>query len=218
MTTSEPLIDDPTRTRTGLIGSDLEGSITDGRTMRRQRNRDAVIESLITLIQDGELTPTVAKIADRAGVSHRSIFRYFEDLNDLARTAIETEFRNAAALATIEHPGDGTLEHRIETTISKQLATFEQMHQLGRVARGRMIDIPEIDRQLSGIIQFRLDQLREQFAPELDAMDEGRRDAILTAMAMAVGFDSYDMHRRTLERTRDEIARNWRTTMHALLA
>lgn len=218
MTTSEPLTDDPGRALLDVPDEEFEAASTDGRTMRRRRNRDAVIESLITLIREGEMAPTVAKIADRAGVSHRSIFRYFEDLNDLARTAIETEFRNAVALATVADPGTGSLEHRIDTTVSKQLATFEHMHQLGRVARGKMIDIPEIDRGLSNIIEFRLDQLRRQFAPELDAMDDGRRDAILTAMAMTVGFDSYDMHRRTLERTRDEIARNWRATMHALLA
>ena len=81
-----------------------------------------------------------------------------------------------------------------------------------------MIDIPEIDRGLSNITEFRLEQLRCQFAPELDAMDDARRDAILTAIAMTAGFESYDMQLRTLERTPEAIGHNWRITLHTLLA
>ena len=86
----------------------------DGRSLRRKRNRDAVISALIDLIQEGNLTPTVAKIADRAAVSHRSVFRYFDDLNDLARTAIETEFRKTWPLSVITNVGEGPLDERID--------------------------------------------------------------------------------------------------------
>ena len=190
----------------------------DGRTMRRHKNRDAVIDALIALIREGNLAPTVAEIADRASVSHRSIFRYFTDLNDLARTAIDTEFRHAVVHGIIPDPGTGTLDHRIDTIVAKNLATLDRTHMLGRVARGRMIDIPEIDRGLANINQLRLEQIERQFAPEFDTMDDAHRDAILTSILMTLSFENYDMQRRNLEREFDEIERNWRITLQTLLA
>ena len=191
---------------------------TDGRTLRRKRNRDAVIEALISLIREGDLEPTVGKIADRAEVSHRSIFRYFDDLNDLARTAVDTAFRNEWSSSVLADIGEGTLAHRVDRIVGAQLRTLARTHGLGRVARARAIAIPEIDRGLATINEFRVDQVRRQFGPELEAMDEHKRHAITTAIALEIGFDSYDMHYRALERTHEEIAEDWRITLHALLA
>ena len=87
-------------TRRREIGPD------DGRRRRREKNRDAVIEALLGLVRGGDLDPTVVKIAERAGVSHRSVFRYFDDFNDLGRTAIEQQFRETLPLGVI--PGVGT--------------------------------------------------------------------------------------------------------------
>lgn len=194
-----------------------EDRSTDGRTMRRRRNRQAVIESLISLIREGDLNPTVAKIADRAEVSHRSVFRYFEDLNDLARTAIETEFRKTLPLGVIPDLGEGDLEHRIDTMVDRQLAVLGHTHALGRVARSRLLDLPEVDRGMANIAEFRLEQVRQQFAPELAGMDPAGSESIATAILMIISFESYDFQVRVLERTVDEVAANWRTALLALL-
>ena len=197
--------------------SAFAGDAADGRTMRRRRNRDAVIDALIELIREGDLAPTVARIADRAAVSHRSIFRYFDDLNDLARAAIETELRRALLMGALAEPGQGTLDDRIEAIVTKHLAILAQTHMLGRVARARMIAIPEVERGLALVNEYRLAQLRQHFATELDAMDEARRQATLTALLMTVGFESYDIQLRNLDLTPDEIADNWRITLRSLL-
>lgn len=194
------------------------GDAADGRTMRRRRNRDAVIEALIELIREGDLAPTVDRIADRAAVSHRSIFRYFDDLNDLARAAIDTELRRGVLMGALADPGKGSLDDRIEAIVTKHLAILAQTHMLGRVARARMIAIPEVERGLALVNEYRLGQLRQHFAPELDAMDEDCQEAILTALLMTVGFESYDIQLRNLDLTPDEIAENWRITLRALLS
>lgn len=190
---------------------------TDGRTMRRKRNREAVIEALISLIREGDLSPTVAAIADRAQVSHRSIFRYFDDLNDLARTAIDTAFRKSFSLSVIPDVGKGRLEYRVETMVKKYVDTLEHTHSLGRVARSRQLEIPEIDRGLTTIAELRLEQIRAHFAPELEQMTEPHADAITSSIMSIVSLDAYDMKLRVFDRTRDEIARDWRTSLLALL-
>ena len=44
----------------------------DGRTVRAERTRQALVDSLLSLLDEGRLTPTAAAIAARAGVSERS--------------------------------------------------------------------------------------------------------------------------------------------------
>jgi TetR/AcrR family transcriptional regulator of autoinduction and epiphytic fitness len=190
----------------------------DGRSLRRKRNRDAVIAALIELIQEGELTPTVAKIADRAAVSHRSVFRYFDDLNDLARTAIETEFRKAWPLSVIANVGEGPLDERIGSLVASAIRTLQRTHLLGLVARSRAIDLEEVDRGLTTIYELRLDQVRRHFALELEQMDETQAETIAVAVAAATGLDSYDVQHRMMGRPSDEVAEMWRTTIRALLA
>ena len=98
-------------------GQDLEATLAeehvDGRTLRRTRNRTAVIAALLEIIREGNLRPGASEIADRAGVSHRSIFRYFDDLDDLVRTAIDHAFEQAGPMADIPDIGSGSLDERI---------------------------------------------------------------------------------------------------------
>ena len=189
----------------------------DGRSLRRKRNRDAVITALIELIQEGDLTPTVAKIADRAEVSHRSVFRYFEDLNDLPRTAIETEFRKAWPLSVIPNVGEGPLDERIDSLVTSAIRTLQRTHLLGLVARSRAIDLEEVDRGLTTIYELRLDQVRRHFAPELDEMDPTRAETIAVAVTAATGLDSFDVQHRMVGRPADEVAEMWKVTIKALL-
>lgn len=190
---------------------------TDGRTLRRQRNRDAVIRSLIELIREGDLAPTVGRIADRAELSHRSVFRYFDDLDDLARTAIETEFREAWPLSRVDDVGQGNLDERIDRIVDAQIRTLQRTHRLGLVARARVHEIDEVQRWMKRIFELHLDQVRVHFAPELDAMDPDSAQAIGWAIAVAIGLDSYDVLRRTGDHSDEAITAMWRTTVRALL-
>src|ERR671914_470326 len=51
----------------------------DGRTVRAERTRQALVEALLGLLDEGHLRPTAAQIAERAGVSERSVFQHFPD-------------------------------------------------------------------------------------------------------------------------------------------
>ena len=51
----------------------------DGRTVRAERTRQALVDSLLGLLDEGQMTPTAAQIAARAGVSERSVFQHFPD-------------------------------------------------------------------------------------------------------------------------------------------
>ena len=59
----------------------------DGRRLRREANRQAVIDALVSLYADGHYLPSAAEVAERSGLSPRSVFRYFDDTDDLTRAA-----------------------------------------------------------------------------------------------------------------------------------
>jgi TetR/AcrR family transcriptional regulator of autoinduction and epiphytic fitness len=61
----------------------------DGRNARSRRTRDAVIEAVQALVGEGEVDPSARRIAERAGVSARSIFTHFSSLEDLHRAVAE---------------------------------------------------------------------------------------------------------------------------------
>ena len=51
----------------------------DGRTVRAERTRQALVDALLALLYEGEVQPTAERISARAGVSERSLFQHFAD-------------------------------------------------------------------------------------------------------------------------------------------
>ncbi len=109
------------------------------------------------------------------------------------------------------------MEERIDALVISAIRTFQRTHLLGLVARSRAIDLEEMDRGLTTIYELRLDQVRRQFACELEAMDEQRAEAIAVAITATTGLDSYDVQHRMSGRTSNEVGETWRIILHALL-
>jgi AcrR family transcriptional regulator len=189
----------------------------DGRTMRRTRNRTAVITALLAMIREGDLHPGAAEIADRAGVSHRSIFRYFDDLDDLARTTINQAFQDAAPLSTIPDPGVGSLADRISRLVDSRLALFAYVDGPMQLARIRAYSIPSIDEEIAVIAeQFRV-QIGEHFATELALQQTHERAFIVDAVLVLTSYDAYTIHTRLLASSTDRIRAAWISGLTALL-
>jgi len=180
----------------------------DGRTLRRTRNRQRVIIALLDIVREGELDPSVADIADRAGVSHRSVFRYFDDINDLVRTAIDHEVELATPLAAIPDLGIGPLDRRIDSWVDSRLRVHAATYQVGRVARHRAPGIPSIDDGMKLIYQLGVTKMRNHFATELDTL--GADGGIMVDAAMVLtSFESFDLQQRIMEQGTERIRQIW---------
>ncbi len=191
---------------------------TDGRSLRRERNRDAVIVALLELIREGNYEPGTGEIAERAGVSHRSVFRYFDDLGDLVRAAIDHEIGEVVTLAVLPDIGQGPLEERIDTAIESVLKIYGYTSPVARVARARSLAIPTIDEGLIAIAHLYRDQLERHFAPELGDLEQWQAADLIDVIQVVISFESFDLAQRRLGRSDDEIRRAWRSALLALLA
>lgn len=193
------------------------GEHVDGRTLRRTRNRTAVIDALLDIVREGNLHPGAAEIADRAGVSHRSIFRYFEDLDDLARTAITHAFEDAGPFAEIPDIGIGPLDERIARYVDRRLALFERVDGTMQLARMRAPTIPSIDEGIAEIAEEFREQIAEHFAVELAAFDDETRPLIVDGILVLSSYESYSIHLRWLHSSPDHIRSAWTVALAALL-
>jgi AcrR family transcriptional regulator len=172
----------------------------DGRVARRDRNRTAVIDAAIEMFSEGVLDPGLDEVAERCGLSSRSVYRYFDDRTALLKEAIERQFDNVRPLTRIHAIGQGDLDGRIERFVVVRLALYEAVASTARAAR-RRAETSDIVREQVELTRARLtEQVHKHFAPELRALPARRRRAVALAvdtLCQFEGLDHYRLHRNT---------------------
>lgn len=58
----------------------------DGRTLRSVRSQKLIVAAVIKLIRAGNLEPTAQVVADESGVGIRTVFRQFDDMENLLKS------------------------------------------------------------------------------------------------------------------------------------
>src|SRR5688572_25034848 len=89
----------------------------DGRRARRHRSRDLAVDALLDLLNEGIARPTAQQVAERSGVSLRSIFRIFDDVQSLHMAASERQMSRVRHLF-VDIVASGTLEERVQATVA----------------------------------------------------------------------------------------------------
>src|SRR4051794_41945586 len=79
----------------------------DGRVARSARTKLAIVDALRSLHHDGDLRPTATRVADRAGVSLRTVWQHFDDLEALLVEAGRRDFEIAFTYMTTIDTGAG---------------------------------------------------------------------------------------------------------------
>jgi TetR/AcrR family transcriptional regulator of autoinduction and epiphytic fitness len=190
----------------------------DGRRLRRERNRGAVVEALLDLYQAGNLRPSTAEVAERAGLSPRSLFRYFDDVDDLTRAAVEGQLTRAAPLVPVTVAPDAPLEVRVAALVEQRFRLFDAVAPAATVSRLRSPFQPVLAAELRRNRAYLRDQVRVLFEPELTVLDPERAAEALAACDVAASFEAHQLllHDQGLapERARRAMARS----LYALLA
>lgn len=189
----------------------------DGRNARRERGRNAVIDAVVDLLQEGHAPPTTAQVVDRAGISEATLFRYFRTVDDLQFQATERFLARHDHLFEIPAIGQGDLGARVDRFTSARVALWEALGPVARLGRARSFDHAGLAELLLTARRTQVDQVSRHFAPELDRLPpQGRADAVAVLVSLTA-FEAWDGQRRDLNRTPAQVRRSWRTALHALL-
>lgn len=189
----------------------------DGRTARRDRNREAVLDAVLELFREDDVTPSPADVAARSGVSTRSVQRYFEDMDALVRAALARHLEKVGPLYVIADLGVGPCDERIERMIAGRLRLYDAVAPMVRAAMVRIRSNPLLrERLVTARTQLR-GQIAAMFAPELDALAPAEGRDALDAVDALLGFDSLELLRTGLGRTEAEAAQVLGRAMRVLL-
>jgi len=174
-------------------GPEDEGNSLDGRHIRRDRNRQAVVDALLDLYGEGNLRPSSSEVAERAGLSPRSVFRYFEDVDDLSRSALGRQLERALPLVPIAAVPGAPLSERIAALVAQRLRLFEAIAPAATVSRLRSPFQPVLATQLRNTRSYLRHQIAKLFAGELGAMGQDRAASVLAAADVLCSFESYQL-------------------------
>jgi len=96
----------------------------DGRRLRSERSRQAIMDAMLGLVEEGILVPTAQQVSERAGVGIRSVFRHFSDMESLFATAdvrIREQYHGLFAGGNRE----GSLEERVLHAVEQRALAYE---------------------------------------------------------------------------------------------
>lgn len=166
----------------------------DGRTARRDRNRLAVLDAMIELFSE-DVDPGPEAVAERSGVSPRSVYRYFEDRDELLRAAIDRQLELTYPLQLIHQIGRGSLEERIDRFVNARLRLYEAVASSARTARVRGRVNPTVAEMVSLTHRGLREQVVLQFAPELELLDARDQRSVLSTVDALTQFETLDLYR-----------------------
>lgn len=197
-----------------LDGSDTP---TDGRRTRRVRNKIAVIDAYLDLVSEGNESPSVAEVAERSRVSHRSVFRYFADKDDLARSSIDRQLERVRPLLSLEMGPEGPLEDRVEHIVTRRFALFDELAPVARLMRVMAAKDELMHTELRRNRRLSREQIRGLFARELDEMPRDRAEETLGVVDVLCSFEAAELMLHDQELEPDRCVATLRRTITQLL-
>ena len=186
----------------------------DGRNERSRRTREAVVDALLALHDEGDLTPTAQRVAAKAGVALRTVYGHFNDMETLYAEAGERELRRLYAVAEVV-PADLPLPERIARFCASRARVLEYLMPVMRATRLREPFSPQLARNRSRYIASADAEVERVFARELAGPQAPK---MLDALYLATGGPAWDALRtdRHLDPSAAEAV--MRRTVTALLA
>lgn len=149
--------------------------VVDGRRARSERSKQAIVDAVLALMEEGNLIPTAQQIADRSGVKIRSFFRHFEDMETLFAT-IDSQNREATEALFIGGDRNGTLAERILHAVERRAEGFEKNNNKVLSTTAQLWR-SEILRKNYARYQRGLRKDLEDWLPELKSLDRSEREA-----------------------------------------
>ena len=181
----------------------------DGRVARGARTREAVMDAMLDLHAEGNLTPTIEDIAARVGRTTRSVYTHFQDREALAAAIAERLLAQHADLFAARPP-TGSRAARIDGIVAHRAELFETVAPSRRSALVRMHKSPELQNQQASLAAHLRKQLARTFEPELSALDADVAHETIELLDLHTSWETWDRLRTwqhlSVEQSREIVA------------
>ena len=178
----------------------------DGRLLRSERTKQVLIEAYLGLLRENPQIPTAADIAKRAGCSIRSVFERFSDLLSLSFAAADYAFAQGMAQAVARHV-DGDRQTRLRSQVETRAEVCEQWLPLWRALLRHQHKSQELAYRIERMRDAIVGRLELMYRPELSALPDAERKAVLIALEALTDFESWgrmrERHSLSIEAARD---------------
>jgi AcrR family transcriptional regulator len=164
----------------------------DGRSLRSERTRAALALAYLDLVTEGDVRPTAERIAEKAGVSPRSVFKHFPDREDLFAEASKLQEARARAIVQVPADPSAPLDERLDLFVDQRAEFAEFVSPVRRAAA--------LIEPFSEVVQERLcfvrglagAQVAHFFGPEIEAR---RDDNLLPGLVAIAAWPTWDQLR-----------------------
>jgi len=191
-------------------------SLTDGRSARAARTRDAVVEALLSLLDDGNFRPTARQVAERAGVSLRSVYVHFDDLEDLFSAAAHRHFERVRDL--IERiPEEAPLETRVDLFTRQRARIHEASAQVRRAAVLQEPFSPALAEVLGLARTLSRAEIELVFGAELARRERAERERLVVELDLLSSSAVWETLRIHYDQSADEAREIVADTLRACL-
>ena len=160
----------------------------DGRTARGARTREAIIDALYDLLREGHGDTGARAIAERAGVSTRSVFQHFEDLETVYA---EVAARQEDAIHPHLAPIDPLIP--IAERVDRLVAARDEMYSIIAPVR-RAVNVHRTART-SPLVRNNLNRLHRAMRAQVAATfprEVSGDERLLAQIEVCLSFESWD--------------------------
>ena len=173
----------------------------DGRRDRTRKNREALVRAMLELVRETGARPTAEEVAERAGLSRRTVFRLFEDMESVrvaAHAHVQAQVQErfpAPALQSLE------AQSRITAFTSHLASVHEFISPIRRLVERQRGNTEARNRQLRSDRAARRRRVSAAFSGLLDSCGESERESRLAAVDLLCSWQSWNRLREHQHRS-----------------
>jgi DNA-binding transcriptional regulator YbjK len=187
----------------------------DGRRLRSERTRLAIIEAYQELLRRNSVMPTAVQIAEQAGCSVRSVFERFSDLDALSLATADFTIAQGQAEAVARHV-DGDRPTRIRSHVETRARACEKWLPLWRIITNQD-QVAELRTRVVLVRLANIERMKLMYRRELSSLPEAAADELLIALAVLTSFESWDQMRHCHGLSTDAAQGIWRSAIDRML-
>jgi TetR/AcrR family transcriptional regulator, regulator of autoinduction and epiphytic fitness len=146
---------------------------------------------LLQLIDEGDLRPTAPRIAEQAGVSLRSVFQHFSDLEALFAAAAARELERLSPLVG-PLPVGAPLDVRLDAFVTQRARVLEAITPVRRASLLQEPSSPELRSSRARLLALARGEVAQVFDAELTRRPRVDRIDLLDALDAASSWQTWE--------------------------